>query len=229
MIYIAHRGASGDYPENTLLAFSKALDRGATWLELDVHLSKDGELVVIHDETLERTTNGKGPVNSCLLRDLRQLDAGHGQQVPLLSEVLELISKETVVNIELKGVETAAPTARLLGELLGLGRLTEANLLVSSLEFRELEVFRSLHPGIKLAAVLDRLPRNLWSLVESLDLWSVHVSFSLVSAGLLGEARQRGVRLFVFTVNHEKDLQELQQLGVDGVFTDYPGRWQGIV
>lgn len=225
MIFIAHRGASRDYPENTLLAFRKALEAGATWLELDVHLTADGSPVVIHDERLERTTDGCGLVRATSLRELRTLDAGRGEKIPLLSEVLALITADRVLNIELKGHGTAQPTARLLRERLESGALSASNLLLSSLELRELEVFRALLPELRLAAVFEFLPDALWSLVERLRLWSVHVALPLVTAELVEEAHRRGVHLFVFTVNLPVEVQSLRQLGVDGVFTDVPSRW----
>lgn len=223
MIFIAHRGASGDYPENTLLAFREALKLGANWLELDVHLSEDGEVVVIHDEQLDRTTSGHSRVGEFPLTALHTFDAGRGEKIPLLREVLELIDGETVLNIELKGVGSAEPTARLLNELFEQERLTPDNLLVSSLDVQELKSFRSLQPDLRMAAVFDRTPDNLWRCVEELNLWSLHVEMELAKEELINEAHRRGVRLFVFTVNDKADMVRLRKLGVDGIFTDYPG------
>lgn len=222
MIFIAHRGASGDHPENTLLAFREALKLGANWLELDVHLSKDGEVVVIHDEQLDRTSSGHGRVGECSLAVLRTYDAGQGEKIPLLREVLELLDEETVLNVELKGAGSAEPTARLLNELFEQGRLTADNLLISSLDVQELRSFRSLQPDLRMAAVLDRQPEDLWRWVEELNLWSLHVETDLAKEDLIDEAHRRGLRLFVFTVNCKADMIRLKALGVDGIFTDYP-------
>src|SRR5690242_7213158 len=100
---VGHRGAMGYCPENTLVSFERGLELGADWIELDVHLSRDGELIVIHDESLERTTNGHGLVGEHMLAELRELDAGEGQSIPTLSEVLDWArAKNAVVDIEIK-------------------------------------------------------------------------------------------------------------------------------
>jgi glycerophosphoryl diester phosphodiesterase len=224
MINIAHRGASGAYPENTLLAFRKALEFGAGWIELDVHLSADGELVVIHDEQLERTTDGRGAVRARALSELRRFDAGRGERIPLLREVLELVAGRAVLNVELKGRGSAEPTARLLSEWLEQGRLTAADLLVSAGDRQQLAVFRSLRSDLRLAVIYDRKPEHWWRLAEELQLWSLHIDRSLVTGELVEEAHRRGLRLLVFTVNDRSELLRLRQLGVDGVFTDYPER-----
>ncbi|HKJ04575.1 MAG TPA: glycerophosphodiester phosphodiesterase family protein [Geopsychrobacteraceae bacterium] len=220
MIRIAHRGASGDYPENTLLAFGKALELGALWIELDVHVTADGQLVVIHDELLNRTTNGTGKVGDYKQEELKILDAGCGEKIPLLSEVFELIAGRAVINVELKGHGSAAPTALFLKEWFRLGRLKETDVLVSSLSLQELREFRVLQPDLRVAVVYDREPENLWQLVHELNVWSLHVDLPLVSEKLVERAHQRGLRLFVFTVNRPVDLRRLQQIGVDGIFTD---------
>ena len=115
MICIGHRGASGYAPENTLEAFELAISMHCPWVELDVYAVED-ELLVIHDDTLERTTNGRGRVMQTPLAALRSLDAGKGQQIPTLSEVIELIDHRAGINIELKGEHTALPVNRLLAD-----------------------------------------------------------------------------------------------------------------
>lgn len=222
MIYIAHRGASGDYPENTLLAFRKAQQSGANWMELDVHLSADGKLMVIHDERLERTTSGKGLVGDFTADELQRLDAGQGERIPLLRDVLDLITGSSVLNVELKGRGSAEPTATLLEGLIESRRLSAENLLVSSLDLSELAKFNRACPHIRTAAVYDQLPQDLWQQVEAMKFWSLHVELNLVSEMLVQEAHRRGVRLFVFTVNHFSEANRLRALGVDGIFTDYP-------
>jgi len=222
MILVAHRGASGDYPENTLLAFRKAFEFGATWLELDVHLSADGELVVIHDDRLERTTNGSGLVSDLLLSELQALDAGQGEKIPLLREVFDLVAGSAVVNIELKGCGSGEATARLLTEWLEQGYVTGKNLLVSSFDLQELRVFREFLPDIRLAIICEHELANIWQLMEELEVWSLHLNLPLVTSEVIAEIHRRGVRLFVFTVNKRSDLQRMHQLGVDGIFSDYP-------
>ena len=219
-LLIAHRGASGCWPENTLLAFRKALEAGARWLELDVHLSSDGELVVIHDETLQRTTDGAGRVADVSLSQLQLLDAGQGERIPLLEEVLDLAQGKAGVNIELKGTATGAAVARLLlRRKIAAGR---EKILASSLYERELREFAALLPQQPLALVAERPSRSLWALAEELDLWSLNLEKSCIDERLIEKAREHKRRVLVFTVNDITEVARLRKLGVDGIFTDYP-------
>jgi len=221
-IIIAHRGASGTYPENTLLAFEQALAAGAGWLELDVHLSADGELVVIHDEFLDRTTSGQGLVAAHPLAQLRQLNAGLGEKIPLLDEVLELAAGRASLNIELKGEGTAEPVAKILRQRLQTGGWREENLLVSSLIPAEIIHFAAQHLKIRVAPIADFPDRQFWLLADRLNAWSVHVDKASVTADLIAKVRQQGRKLLVYTVNDQATLSSLKQLGADGIFTDLP-------
>lgn len=223
-LFIAHRGASGCWPENTLLAFRKALRAGARWLELDVHLSADGELVVIHDETLQRTTNGSGRVSDFSLAQLRPLNAGRGERIPLLQEVLDLAQGKAAVNIELKGVGTGAAVARFLQHRQrseGQGKI-----LASSLYEKELREAVELLPQLPLALVAEYLQQHHWELAEELDLWSLNLEKSCINKRLIDTARRNKRRVLVFTVNNVTELERLRKLGVDGIFTDYPERFK---
>lgn len=222
-LIIAHRGASGQWPENTLLAFSKALDYGAEWLELDVHLSADGELVVIHDFTLERTTDGSGPVSEHPFAELRRLDAGMGEKIPLLTEVLDLAAGRASVNIELKGFGTGVAVGNLLQRR--AERQSTDNLLASSLNEKELRNLSVILPQLPLALVAERVEPRLWQLASDLGVCSVNLDKSSIDQDLSTAAKQLGMKLLAFTVNNEQQLQQLKGWGIDGVFTDYPERF----
>ncbi|MYJ75784.1 MAG: glycerophosphodiester phosphodiesterase, partial [Gammaproteobacteria bacterium] len=141
MLIIGHRGAAGLAPENTLAGFARAVELGVDGVELDVHLAGP-EVVVIHDERVDRTTNGVGLVRDLTFAELRRLDAGDGQRVPTLKEVLDLVPEHMLVNIELKGVGTAEPVAAIVGDLaLGAKRGRLPALLVSSFDHGELGRF----------------------------------------------------------------------------------------
>ena len=114
MLKIGHRGAKGYEPENTLISFQKALDMQVDGIELDVHLSADGELIVIHDETINRTTDGSGPVNTLSLRELKQFRINDHHEIPLLSEVFDLVNQNCFINIELKSYESADKVVELI-------------------------------------------------------------------------------------------------------------------
>jgi len=220
-ICIAHRGASGRWPENTLLAFEKALDAGSEWLELDVHLSADNELVVIHDFTLDRTTDGFGKVTEHSLEELRQLDAGMGEKIPLLTEVLELAAGRATVNVELKGTGTGAAVGRLLKHC-----ISENNpILASSLNEKELRNLSALLSQLPLAVVADKLERQTWQLAEELKLWSLNLHKACIDQALVAEAKAKNIKLLAFTVNDRQQFEQLKAWGVDGVFTDFPERF----
>ncbi|HOS41511.1 MAG TPA: glycerophosphodiester phosphodiesterase family protein, partial [Spirochaetota bacterium] len=137
-LVIGHRGACGYEPENTLRSFEKAIALGAHMVELDVHRCRTGELVVIHDNRLERTTNGSGYVAEKTLDELRALDAGGGERIPLLREVVERVGVRAAINIELKGAGTAGPVSELIERTVGSGGYDTSHFLVSSFDHREL-------------------------------------------------------------------------------------------
>lgn len=223
-ICIAHRGASGCWPENTLLAFRKALEFGADWLELDVHLSADGQLVVIHDFSLQRTTNGRGKVANKTVAQLRQFDAGMGEKIPLLEEVLDLAASRATVNIELKGAGTGAAVARLLQQRFAAER-QHGGLLASSLNEVELIALSTTLPQLPLALVAERVDAQLWQLADKLNAWSVNLDKDCIDQALVVEAKARGRKLLAFTVNDKEQIQQFRAWGVDGVFTDFPERY----
>lgn len=224
---IGHRGARGHAPENTLASFQKALDLGATWVELDVY-HVDGRLMVFHDERLERTTNGEGRLQEQDFNYLRSLDAGNGEKIPTLTEVFELIGMRAGVNIELKGAGTARPVVRFISALRAKGR-HDHQLLVSSFQRRELSEVQKRDSRIRLGIMIKGKPRDDIEFALGLGAYSVHPSRAHVNRAFVQDAHRSGLKVFVFTVNHSHDIRKMQALGVDGVFTDYPDRVLGVL
>lgn len=221
-ICIAHRGASGHAPENTLLAVDKALALGVSWIEVDVHLA-EGELVVIHDPRLERTTNGTGAVSERPLAYIRSLDAGGGERIPLLAEVLDLVAGRAGVNIELKGENTAGPVAALVGARVARGCLCHDQVIVSCFDPDPLRAVRRCQPAIPIGLLMETIPRGYAQWAEQMGVYSIHVHRkAVVNEGVVAEAHTRGLKVFVYTVNDLDALRSMQRLGVDGIFTDYP-------
>ena len=223
---IAHRGAKGYEPENTLLAFAKALELGARWIETDVYAVED-ELVLIHDDRLERTTNGAGYVTESSLEYLRSLDAGKGQRIPFLTEAIDLIDGRAGINIELKGPDTAAPLARLLTRVLSGSRWQREQFIVSSFNHPELLAFARQMPDIRIGALTASLPLGYAAFAEPLSAWSIHASVECVNREFVEDAHKRGKKMFVYTVNHPENFRRVRSLGVDGIFTDFPDRFTG--
>ena len=215
MIIFGHRGAPG-YPrraENTIASFKKALQYGATGLELDVRLAGDGRLVVIHDETVDRTTNGSGRVRDLTYEELRQFDAGYGEPIPLLTDVLDEFGAQCLLNIELKDPGIARDVKRLV-----LERQLEPHVIVSAFDWEEL---RPLIPEVPIGLLSSRL----WNLVrraQELGASAIHPRRNIVTKRLIGKARDAKLRVHVWTVNDEATMRHLINLGVDGIITDAP-------
>jgi glycerophosphoryl diester phosphodiesterase len=217
VIIFGHRGAPG-YPrraENTIGSFKKALQHGATGLELDVRRAGDGRLVVIHDETVNRTTNGSGYVRELAYDQLRQFNAGCGEPIPLLIDVLDEFGARCLLNIELKDRGIARDVKRLV-----LERELEPHVIVSAFDWEEL---RPLIPEIPIALLSSRL----WNLVRrasELGASAIHPRRNIVTRRLLATAREANLRVHVWTVNDPAEMSRFRELGIDGIFTDFPER-----
>ena len=222
LLCIGHRGAMGHAPENTLKSIHKALELGAPCVEIDVQYV-DGRLVVFHDNRLDRTTNGTGYVFEQKFDYLRTLDAGQGEKIPTLQEVFEAINLQAGVNIELKGPGTAGPVAEFIFDVKQAG-WNEDLILVSSFNHRELALLRYLQPGVKIGALIGGIMVDDAAFAESLGAYSVHPSLDFIDIRFVKDAHSRGLRVFVFTVDHPEDIRKMRELGVDGVFTNYPER-----
>jgi glycerophosphoryl diester phosphodiesterase len=229
MDVIAHRGASGTCPENTLPAFRRAAEVGAHMIELDVQLTRDRQPVVIHDWTLDRTTSGTGAVRRRTLAQIAALDAGSwfdpafaGTRVPTLDQVLAAI--ELRVNIELKarGDDGLAPTV--LGVVAGAGALRRV--VFSSFEPASLRRLRALSAEAELGVLwAGRAVGRALALADSVGATSVHLRKGAATAAAIARARAAGLGVRVWTVNAAEDFARLAAAGADGVFTDYPERF----
>ncbi len=214
----------GYEPENTLRSFRKALDMGCHMVELDVQRCRTGELVVIHDDTLERTTNGTGQVREKTLEELGALNAGKGEKIPLLEEVLDTIRGKSRVNIELKGLGTARPVARLIDRCRSeKGWINEA-FLVSSFDYEELSAFRKLDPESPVGILFKEIPTGLFEFARSIRAFSFNPLFRIVDTDLVDTAHREGIRVLVWTVNEPEDIDRMKTLGVDGICSNYPDR-----
>jgi len=223
LLCFGHRGASGHEPENTLRSVRRALELGADGVEVDVHLV-DEELVVIHDDTLNRTTNGRGRLDRRSLAYVRTLDAGLGERIPLLQEVLDLVNRRAVVNVELKGAQTAAAVVRLMNRCVTERGWDQNQFLISSFDFNQLHLARQISAGIPIALLANRPKRDIFEIASRLGATSIHASLRSLNAGWVQAAHREGLQVFVFTVNSPGDIATCVRLGVDGVFTDYPER-----
>ncbi|MGL4355380.1 MAG: glycerophosphodiester phosphodiesterase [Aeromonas popoffii] len=224
MQIIAHRGASGLAPENTLKAIRLALALGAQAIEIDVQRA-DGELWVFHDRRLERCTNGGGVLTAQSRAYLAGLDAGEGEPIPTLWQVMEAIAGRAELHIELKGAQTADEVAVLTRRAEAQLGFTPAHWVVSSFHHSELARFAALRPEIRLGALTATIPFTLAEFAAELGAWSLNCDVDFVDAALVMDAHRRGLKVLVYTVDHTADLAALVAMGVDGIFTNRPDRF----
>lgn len=212
----------GHEPENTLRSVRKAVRLGADWIEIDVQRVED-QLVVFHDERLDRTTNGRGLLADKSFEELRRLDAGRGERIPTLEEVFEAIGDSVGLNIELKGPDTAEPTVRRIH-----ARDFDYNrLLVSSFDIDQLRRVHKLDKEIPLAGLYQEPSQQALRTATELGFLAINVSLRHVTADFVKAAHKQGLMLLVYTVNNPEDIARMIEFGVDGVFSDYPDRVLG--
>lgn len=223
LICFAHRGASGHAPENTLAAFEKAVTLGADWIELDVYAVED-ELIVFHDDRLERTTNGTGKVTQRSLDYLRGLDAGQGEKIPLLAEVLDAVGNRIKINIELKGPGTALPVVALVNHYVATRDWRYDRFLISSFDRDQVAAVGAVCPHLPLALNVDENLPDYSSVASLLGLVSIHIHLPLLSSTIVRKIHQAGCRVSIFTANTDEDIARVKAAGADGVFTNFPER-----
>ena len=222
MICIGHRGAMGHEPENTLRSIRKALALGVDAVEIDVY-SLEGRLIVIHDRDLARTTNGTGDLKQRSFDYVRSLDAGKGEQVPTLEEVIDTVERQATVNIELKGNHTAQLVAQLIQAYLEQGWST-TDFIVSSFNHYQLQQFKILCPEIEIGSLIYGLPWKYLSAAQELAAATVIFGLDYVTLEQVEIVHQANLSAWVYTVNEPDDLDLMRAMQVDGIFTNYPER-----
>ena len=234
VLLIGHRGACGHAPENTLASLRKARQLGVDWVEFDVQLTRDGVPVLLHDDTLDRTTDAAGPVADCCVRALSGVDAGGwfgeafcGESVPTLEEAVQLLSAVGLrANVEIKappgrGAATALATAR---TLLRCWPAEEPLPIVSSFDPECLGVFKEVAPDLPRAHLFEAVPADWRERLRALGCRGLHCHYEAATPCLVGAARAEGLACRVYTVNEAGRAAELSEIGVDAIVTDYPDR-----
>ncbi|WP_294818183.1 glycerophosphodiester phosphodiesterase family protein [uncultured Flavobacterium sp.] len=224
ILKIGHRGAKGHMAENTLASFRKALEMGVDGIELDVHVCATGELVVIHDFTVDRTTNGSGEVHKMTLAELKNLAVEGSHDIPTLSEVMKLCKTKCVVNIEMKGRHTALPLAVFIERLVGKGGWHYEDLIVSSFQREELEAMSKANPEVHLGILTQASMKEAWDWAEAFKAKAIHPHFSLLTESNVRKVQDAGYKVYTWTVNETTDIARMKEYGVDGIMSDYPER-----
>mgnify|MGYP003606146999 CR=1 FL=1 len=221
---IGHRGAKAYEPENTILSFKKALALNADGVELDVHVCKSGELVVIHDFTVDRTTDGSGAVADLTLSELKQLRINNCIEIPTLDEVLALFDKNHLINIELKGSDTAQAVCDCIERKVQEGRFEYVNFIVSSFQSDELARVYKYNSKIQIGILTQASVEDALEFAEQFSAVAIHPHFSLLTTENVALTRQKGYQIFTWTVNEFEDIERVKALGVNGIITDFSDR-----
>ncbi len=230
MLVIAHRGASGHAPENTLAAFRKAVSLGAAFIETDLQLSRDAHFVAIHDATVDRTTNGQGAVHNLTLAQLRQLDAGSwfgsefsGERIPTLEEILQFSKKNDVVfYLELKPGGSWGGEHALIGALRESGEIARA--VAICFDPSVVLNLRKIEPTVMTGLLYDGQLENPTEKAVEVGARQLIARGDLVTPALLEQARKKDLQVVCWTVNHPAHMRMLIAAGVHGIMSDYPDR-----
>jgi glycerophosphoryl diester phosphodiesterase len=217
MIAVGHRGAAGIEPENTLRGFRRAIALGVDYVECDVHLTRDGELAVIHDETVDRTTSGHGRVGDFTMEELWQLDAGQGERIPTLEEVLATTRGHVKVLVELKGAgveEKTVETVRAAG--------MTGDVIFTSFHLERIERVRQIDPSLTTGAIFSQPPPDFCERARAAGATTLGVHHKSLTAERVREAQSQGFVLRAWNPDTEPEMEAMVDLGVDGIGSNRP-------
>jgi glycerophosphoryl diester phosphodiesterase len=212
----------GHAPENTIASIRKALELKADCIEIDVYLIEE-HLMVFHDQRLERTTNGSGFIWEHSFEHLRTLDAGYGEQIPTLTEVCQAINHRAGLNIELKGPGTAVPVVEWITAQSQQG-WDKALFLVSSFDHQTLVQAKQLDPELQIGVLIKESLQDATRFAAALEAYSVHPAVEKIDQQWINDAHAKGLKIFAYTVNQPDQIDTMRELGIDGVFTNFPER-----
>jgi glycerophosphoryl diester phosphodiesterase len=224
MLNIGHRGAKGYEPENTLLSFQKAIDIGVDGIELDVHLSSDGAIMVIHDETLDRNTNGKGFVNELSLQELKTFQIEKENTIPTLIEVFDLVNKRCFINIELKGKGTSKPVINLIEHYIEEKNWNYGHFIISSFNWSALQEVRKWNAKIPIGVLTHTDLDLAIAFAKFIKAETIHSYFHLLTKENTKKMQNEGFKVFAWTVNETEDIQKIKSFHVNGIISDFPDR-----
>lgn len=224
LLVIGHRGAMGHETENSLASVQKALDLNVDMIEIDVFRIESGEIVVFHDDRVERLTNGGGRIEEYNIVDLAKLRLDGNYEIPMLQDVLKLIDHRTRLNIELKGGNTADRVNFIVSNYIENQGWKPADFLISSFKWEELREARSQNAGIPIAILTEDDPLEALSIARELGAESVNPDFKTLDQEKVSALHEAGFKVYAWTVNETADIARMKEMGVDGIFTNYPER-----
>ena len=221
---IGHRGAKGHVAENTLESIQKALDFGVNGIEIDVHVCASGELVVFHDFTLDRITNGTGEVRKKSLSELKQLKVNETYSIPTLEEVLDVIDKKCFINIELKGRHTASKTCKLVQKYIQEKGWKYHDFLLSSFQHFELSNVYKIDKQMPLGVLTKASVNEAMEFAKTIQAVAIHPNSALLTKDNVNRAQTEGYKVYTWTVNDEQTIKRMKSYEVDGIISDFPDR-----
>lgn len=223
-LVIGHRGAMGHETENTLASVQKALDMGVDMLEIDVYKIRSGEIIVFHDNTVERLTDGTGKIESYNYSDLQKLNLEGNHKIPTLQEVINLMDKKAHLNIELKGDNTADRVNFIINYYVREKGWPLDKFLISSFKWEELKRMRALNPQIGIAVLTSEDPLKALAIAEELKAVAINPYYKTLTIDNVDQIKKSGFKVYPYTINEPEDIQSMRIMGVDGIITDYPER-----
>lgn len=224
MLVIGHRGAMGHETENSLPSIQKAMNMEVDMIEIDVFKIASGEIVVFHDEKIDRLTDGKGSLETLNLQEVKALTLEGNHKIPLLNEVLDLIDHKVSLNIELKGADTAKEVNFIINKYIQENGWSAEDFIISSFNWQELVIMRQLNPDISMAVLTEENPLDAIPMAKKLNATAINPYYKTLKKESVGHIQKLGFKVFTYTVNRPKDIKKMRKFGVDGIFTNYPER-----
>lgn len=223
-LVIGHRGAMGHETENTLASIQMAMDLGVDMIEIDVFKIKSGEIVVFHDENVERLSNGAGNIEDYYITDLKLLTLEGNHKIPDLQQVLRFIDNKVALNIELKGDDTADRVNFITDFYINKRGWSPENFVISSFKWDELRRMRELNPTVKIAVLTEEDPLEAIAVAKELNAVAINPNFRTLTQANTEKIQEEGLKVYTWTVNEPVDIQRMKDFGVDGIITNYPER-----
>ncbi|ABR46788.1 Glycerophosphodiester phosphodiesterase [Alkaliphilus metalliredigens QYMF] len=231
MLMIAHRGASGDAPENTIAAMDLAIKQNCDGIEMDVQLTKDGQVIVCHDWTVDRTTNGTGEIRNLTVEEIKKLDAGSwfsekftGEKIPTLEEVINHVPHSLLLNIEIKiqAFDDRDIAKQVLVILEKYDRIE--NTIVSSFNHLQIQRIKKLKPAVKIGSLYEAYLLNPCDYFKQndLNLYSFHACGYYINHEVIKELQDNHIKVYCWTINDKENANLLKDMGVDGIISNFP-------
>ncbi|MFQ3335567.1 MAG: glycerophosphoryl diester phosphodiesterase [Candidatus Arcticimaribacter sp.] len=224
LLVIGHRGARGHVAENTLASIEKAMELRVDGVEIDVFRCATGELVVFHDKTLEKLTDGVGYIEQMTLDSIKQFRVLGKEPIPTLNEVMDLIDGKIQLNIELKGTQTAILTSELLVLYFKESNWKPEDIFISSFDWNELDVFYQVNKEVAIAVLTEDNPLDAIPIGQRLSAFAINPNFKSLTQKNIKKIQDAGFKVYPWTVNEPEDIKKMIKIGVDAVITDYPER-----